>query len=138
MQMRLTLCTLFNMNYHFLNTYYYCVHFSNYIVLFLSLLHKDAHVHIRNTRNAHTLTCICVQAHSYTHTAECLCDGCILMRSNKDGNDPVHFSLYSLSVCVTLCLSHPLTGTQLLVYMKPKLRVRGILLKWLKKLKKHN
>lgn len=118
MQMRLTLCTLFNMNYHFLNTYYYCVHFSNYIVLFLSLLHKDAHVHDRNARNtcvcARLVTCMCSQAdtHSPTHThtavAACLCDGCILMRSNKDGNDPVHFSLcLTLSLCYTLSLSLP-------------------------------
>lgn len=54
--MRLTLCTLFNMNYHFLNTYYYCVHFSNYIVLFffVTFAHgrrcahlECAHVHPR-------------------------------------------------------------------------------------------
>lgn len=91
--MRLTLCTLFNMNYHFLNTYYYCVHFSNYIVLFLSLLHTDAHVHIRNTKNTCTRMLGHMRTSAATHTAECLCDGCILMRSNKDGNDPVHFSL---------------------------------------------
>lgn len=129
MQMRLTLCTLFNMNYHFLNTYYYCVHFSNYIVLFLSLLHTDAHIHVRNTRN----TCMrrhghmCTSAGSHTHTrvhaAECLCDGCILMRSNKDGNDPVHsflsHSLFLLLSLSFLCLSCPLPGTQLLVYTKP-------------------
>lgn len=68
--MRLTLCTLFNMNYHFLNTYYYCVHFSNYIVLFLSLLHKDAHVHIRNARNRHmhSLGHMRVRAGAYTHS----------------------------------------------------------------------
>lgn len=119
MQMRLTLCTLFNMNYHFLNTYYYCVHFSNYIVLFLSLLHKDAHVHIRNSRSTrahplgpHARTCVCADAR-----AERLCDGCILMRSNKDGNDPVHFSLtlclccslsrsISFSAALTHCLAH--------------------------------
>lgn len=51
--MRLTLCTLFNMNYHFLNTYYYCVHFSNYIVLFLSLLHEDAQARVGNGGGVH-------------------------------------------------------------------------------------
>lgn len=106
--MRLTLCTLFNMNYHFLNTYYYCVHFSNYIVLFLSLLHKDAHVHIRNSISTHThlLGHMGAGTRTHTHTAESLCDGCILMRSNKDGNDPVHFSLsHSLSLLCSLSLS---------------------------------
>jgi len=64
-------------------------------------------------------------AHTHTHTAECLCDGCILMRSNKDGNDPVHFSL-SLTLGLCYSLSPPLPGTQLLVYMKPMGRVRCI------------
>lgn len=103
--MRLTLCTLFNMNYHFVNTYYYCVHFSNYIVLFLSLLHTSAHVHIRSARNERARVCArsrrragahigprAQHTHTHTHSEECLCDGCILMRSNKDGNDPVHFA----------------------------------------------
>lgn len=111
MQMRLTLCTLFNMNYHFLNTYYYCVHFSNYIVLFFfchfcirthmctsgtpeTRVHSLGHMHMH--AGAHT--------HTHTYRAECLCDGCILMRSNKDGNDPVHFSL-SLCLCYSLSLS---------------------------------
>lgn len=135
MQMRLTLCTLFNMNYHFVNTYYYCVHFSNYIVLFLSLLHTNAHVHIRSARNerAHVYARSRRRAgahvgphaqHTHTHSEECLCDGCILMRSNKDGNDPVHFT-HSQSLLLPLfpCVSCPLPGTQLLVYIKPMRRV---------------
>lgn len=133
--MRLTLCTLFNMNYHFVNTYYYCVHFSNYIVLFLSLLHTNAHVHIRSARNERARVYARSRRragahvgphaqHTHTHSEECLCDGCILMRSNKDGNDPVHFT-HSQSLLLPLfpCVSCPLPGTQLLVYIKPMRRV---------------
>lgn len=68
--MRLTLCTLFNMNYHFLNTYYYCVHFSNYIVLFLSLLHEDAQAHVGNSGGVHVQ-----RGGARTHTHKRLCDG---------------------------------------------------------------
>lgn len=50
--MRLTLCTLFNMNYHFLNTYYYCVHFSNYIVLSF-LCHMDTRARTSGTAEKH-------------------------------------------------------------------------------------
>lgn len=67
MQMRLTLCTLFNMNYHFLNTYYYCVHFSNYIVLFLSLLHEDAQAHVGNSVGVHVQRSR-ARTHTPTHT----------------------------------------------------------------------
>lgn len=64
---------------------------------------------IRDTRDVH--------AHAFGHVRrKCLCDGCVLMRSNKDGNDRVHFSL---PFCFTR-LSRSLPGTQLLVYIKPK------------------
>lgn len=72
--MSLTLCTLFNMNYHFLNTYYYCVHFSNYIVLFLSLLDEDAQVHVGNSSGAHVQS-VCACTHIHTHAHKCVCDG---------------------------------------------------------------
>lgn len=66
--MRLTLCTLFNMNYHFLNTYYYCVHFSNYIVLFLSLLHKDARQETPETRTHALPRDMRMRAGAHRHT----------------------------------------------------------------------
>ena len=86
--MRLTLCSLFNMNYHFVNTYYYCIHFSNDIVLFLSLLHTDRRV------LTHTLFAVVF-----------LFDVGILMMSNTDGNDIVHSSS-SLSLFLSPSLSH--------------------------------
>lgn len=122
--MRLTLCTLFNMNYHFLNTYYYCVHFSNYIVLFLSLLHEDAQAHVGKSGGAHVQPRPCTPTHTYTRMS---LRRRVLMRSNKDGNDPVLFPSPFLSLLLSLSLSlslHPfpllpVSGTQLFVYMEP-------------------
>lgn len=90
--MRLTLCTLFNMNYHFVNTYYYCVHFSNYIVLFFFChfcigTHTGAsgplwnHVHAKSRARCRTASHTLRKMSLWWR---------ILMRSNNDGNDPVH------------------------------------------------
>lgn len=91
--MRLTLCTLFNMNYHFVNTYYYCVHFSNYIVLFLCVCHFCIGMHTCTWVAPGTSTCTLFIART---CGVCLCDGCVLMRSNKDGNDSVSLLLFRL------------------------------------------
>lgn len=92
MQMRLTLCTLFNMNYHFLNTYYYCVHFSNYIVLFLSLLCAHTHGRAYSPKNVTLAT--------RERERECVvcvflleCSSTILMTCNKADNDTKAASL---------------------------------------------
>lgn len=94
--MRLTLCTLFNMNYHFLNTYYYCVHFSNYIVLFLSLLCARTRVHAHPkvwhaTRERERECVACARVCVCVFLLEC--SSTILMTCNKADNDTKAASL---------------------------------------------
>lgn len=99
--MRLTLCTLFNMNYHFLNTYYYCVHFSNYIVLFFVIFAWGRTSASREQRWRARAARRCTHTHAQTPLW-----WRVLMRSNKDGNDPVLFPSLFLSLLRSLSFFH--------------------------------